>query len=164
MYLTPVFVARTVNDSSPFKVRNLSPSRDFTYSRKSCLSIEFIELSCQTICANNIIESYPADIASEAVGFVLVIHIEEDNTIVSDLVAKPTMRLQLLPFLAAQFTPVVYKTVVTSTDVFLESAMVFAVHPAVGVTGVIEKSVDHAEDASMPRRIVFFYLRHLGSK
>jgi hypothetical protein len=93
-----------------------------------------------------------------------MVHIKEYHAVVYDLLAETALLLQFLPLLTAKFAPVVYKAVVASPYVLLESAMVITVHPTVGVAGVIEEPVDHAEDASMPRRVVFLDLRHLGRK
>src|SRR6266581_6079790 len=93
-----------------------------------------------------------------------MVDVEKDYAVVLDLVTESALFLQLLPLLATEFAPVVYEAIVAPSDVLLEPAMVHAVHPAVGVGGVIEEAADHAEDARMSRRVVFFDLRHLGSK
>jgi len=102
--------------------------------------------------------------ASDSAGFVLMVYIEENHAVLTDLKAETALFLQLLSLFTAKFTPVVYKTVITSSNVLFESALILTMHPTVSVAGVTEKPVDHAEDSSMPRWIMFPDFRHLGRK
>lgn len=101
---------------------------------------------------------------SDPAGLVLMVDVEEDHAVILDLMAEAALHLQLHPLLTAEFAPVIYEAVVAPADVLLEPTMVLAVHPAVGIGGVIEEPVYHAEDAGMAWRVVFLDLRHLRSK
>ena len=93
-----------------------------------------------------------------------MVDVKEDHAVILDLMAEAALLLQLLPFLTAEFAPVIDEAVIAPADVLLEPAMVPAVHPAVSVGRVIEEPVYHVEDAVMTLRVVFLDLRHLGSK
>lgn len=93
-----------------------------------------------------------------------MVDIEEDHVVILDLMAEAALHLHLHPLLTTEFAPVIYEAIVAPADVLLEPAMVLAVHPTVGVGGVIKEPVYHAEDAGMTWRVVFLDLRHLGSK
>ena len=101
---------------------------------------------------------------SDPAGLVLMVDIEEDHAVILDLMAEAAPYLHLHPLLTAEFAPVIYEAIVAPADVLLEPAMVLAVHPAVGVGGVIKEPVYHTEDAGMTWRVVFLDPRHLGSK
>lgn len=103
-------------------------------------------------------------LASNPTGLVLMVDVEEDHAVVLDLVAEVALHLHLPPLLAAEFAPVVDEAVVAPADVLLQPAMVLAVHPAVGVGGMIEEAVDHDKDPAMSRRVVFLDLRKLCRK
>jgi hypothetical protein len=102
--------------------------------------------------------------ALNPVGFVLMVDIKEDDTVFGNLVTKGALFDQLRLLFAAACAPVVDQAVVAPTDILLEAAMVFAVHPAVGIGGILKETVDDAENARVSRMIVFPDLLHLGGE
>jgi hypothetical protein len=93
-----------------------------------------------------------------------MIDIKKYYAVVIDLMAESALFFELFTFFAACFAPMVDEAVVAPTNVLFESAMILAVHPAIGVGRVIKESLDDHKDALMPRRVVFLNLRHLGSE
>lgn len=93
-----------------------------------------------------------------------MVDIEEDHTVVLDLMAEAALLLQLLPLLTAEFAPMVDEAIVPPADILFEPAMLPAVHPAVGVSGVSEEPVDYVENSGMPRWVVFLDFFHFCSK
>ena len=69
---------------------------------------------------------------------VFMIDIEKYYGIVSDFMAEATLVRQFFPLFAALLAPVIDKAVVAAADVFFESAVVNAVHPAVGIGRVVQ--------------------------
>ena len=88
------------------------------------------------------------------VGILLVfmVDVEEDHAVVGHLAAVAAM-LHLPGLLAALFAPVVDEPVVAPTHIFLQSSVVHAVHPAVGIVRVVEQPVDHLLDPFVPARV-----------
>lgn len=101
---------------------------------------------------------------SEPVGFVLVVHVEKDDAVVIHLVAEAAGMGQLPSLFAALGAPVINQAVIAPADVFLEPAMVVAVHPAIGIGRVVKQAVDDLQDPGVPRRIVLLDLVQLAAE
>jgi hypothetical protein len=88
-----------------------------------------------------------------------MIDIEEDHTVIADLVTLVATIFELLAGLAADLTPLVDQPEIAVTDILLETAVVLTMHSSIGILGVVQQPLDHLGDPQKPRGIRLLDLR-----